>query len=270
MEQKETEDRFASVAGCYDRWVGWEPRLKRELPFLLESLPRGCTVLDVGCGTGAHARALAAAGYRVTGLDLSAAMLEQARTSASGGPAIEWVEGDVSDADLLDGRRFDAVLALGNVVPAFGDTEAVHRGVAAMIERTAPGGVLILQYLSGERIRTQGRLVVKGADASATRMPDTAAAGNQREGAREQEALWVRHHFEAGGRLFFISYQIRKRSGAWTAEAKVHEYIDYPREEIVPRLRAAFASVEIFDGLTGKPFDPQNSDSLGVRAAGRS
>jgi len=249
MEPKETEDRFASVAGCYDRWVGWEPRLKKELPFLLASLPRGGTVFDVGCGTGAHARALAAAGYRVTGIDFSAAMLEQARATAVGGPPIEWIEGDVGKADLLGDRRFDAVLALGNVVPAFGDAEAVRRGVDAMIERTAYGGLLILQYLNGERIRTLGRLVVKGAG--------------------EEDALWLRHHFESGGRLFFSSYQIRKSGGAWTAEAKVQEYIDYPREEIVPRLRAAFGTVEIFEGLTGAPFDPENSDSFGVRATGR-
>jgi SAM-dependent methyltransferase len=229
MEPKAPEDRFASVAGCYDRWVGWEPRLTKELPFLLASLPRGGTVLDVGCGTGVHARALAKAGCRVTGLDLSAAMLEQARAAAGDDPPIEWIEGDVRDADRVGGRLFDAVLALGNVVPALGDADAVRSGVEALIERTAPGGVLILQYLNGERIRARGRLVLKAADG--------------------EEALWLRHHFESGGRLFFSNYQIRKSAGAWTAEAKVHEYVDYPRDEILPRLRAAFGAVEVFDGI---------------------
>jgi SAM-dependent methyltransferase len=264
MEPKETQDRFASVAGCYDRWVGWEPRLKKELPFLLASLPHGCTVLDVGCGTGAHARALAAAGYRVTGIDFSAAMLEQAR-AVPDSPVIEWLEGDICQASPLGDRVFDAVLALGNVVPAFGDAAAVRQGVQAMGARTAPGGVLILQYLNSERIRRQGRLVVK-----ALTEPASATAGSLPETAEPQDALWIRHHFESGGRLFFNSYRIRRSGGAWTAEADVHEYIDYPREEIVPRLRDAFASVEAFDGLTGAPFDPEGSDSLGVRAMGRS
>jgi SAM-dependent methyltransferase len=259
MEPKDKPDRFASVAGCYDRWVGWEPRLKKELPFLLASLPRGGTVLDVGCGTGVHARALAAAGYRVTGLDLSAAMLDQAR-AVPDSPPIEWIEGDIGQASALGDRVFDAVLALGNVVPAFGDAAAVRRGVEAMIARTAPGGVLVLQYLNGERIRRQGRLVVKA-------LPKAASGA---AGAEPQDALWLRHHFESGGRLFFNSYQIRRSGAAWTAEADVREYIDYPREEIVPRLRAAFGAVEVFDGLTGAPFDPAVSDSLGVRAVGRS
>jgi SAM-dependent methyltransferase len=259
MKTNEPEDRFAAVAGCYDRWVGWEPRLRKELPFLLASLPQGGTVLDVGCGTGAHARALAAAGYRVTGLDLSTAMLEQARATTTGETPIEWIEGDVADPSLLGDRRFDAVLALGNVVPAFGDAEAVHRGVEAMVARTARGGVLIVQYLNGERIRAQGRLVVKGVEpADAAR--DAAASG---------QALWLRHHYEAGGRLYFNSYQIQAEGGAWTAEVKVREYNDYPREEITARLRADFATVEAFDGLTGAPFDSAASDSLGVRATGR-
>lgn len=259
MEPKDTSDRFASVAASYDRWVGWEPRLKKELPFLLASLPHGGSVLDVGCGTGAHARALAAAGYRVTGLDRSTAMLQQARAVPEG-PAIEWIEGDIGQASHLGDRVFDAVLALGNVVPAFGDADAVRRGVEAMIARTAPGGVLILQYLNGERIRRQGRLVVKAL---------TEPAGGA-DGAEPQDALWLRHHFESGGRLFFNSYRIRKSDGAWAAEAEVREYVDYPRVEIVPRLRTAFATVEIFAGLTGAPFDPEGSDSLGVRATGRS
>ena len=253
MERKESEDRFASVAGRYDRWVGWGPRLKKEMPFLLASLPPGCTVLDVGCGTGAHARALATAGYRVTGCDLSAAMLEQAR-SAAANATVEWIEGDVADAAVLGERRFDAVLALGNVVPAFGDAEAVVRGVEALIARTARGGVLILQYLNGERIRSRGRLVVKGDEESA------ADAG---------PALWLRHHFESGGRLIFNSYQIRRAGEGWTAEAIVREYNDYPREQIAARLRSDFGTVEAFDGLTGNPLDPEDSDSLGIRASAR-
>ena len=47
--------------------------------------------LDVACGTGAVTRRLAAAGARVTGLDLNADMLELARSLE---PAATWVEGD--------------------------------------------------------------------------------------------------------------------------------------------------------------------------------
>lgn len=270
------EDRFASVAAHYDRWVGWEPRLKKEMPFLTARIPTGATVLDAGCGTGAHARALAATGYHVTGADASAAMLAQAReaearageagltrdpdtAAPSDGapdgelrqaPAVEWVECDISDAAAMGGRRFDAVLALGNVLPAFGDAQAVHRGLVALVARTRPGGVLILQYLNGERIHARGRLVAKGSD-------------------DETGDIWLRHHFEAGDKLWFHSYQLQHGKNGWTAEVRTHEYNDVPAAEITELLQQLFGSVELFDGLTGNPFDPVESDSLGVLATGR-
>jgi SAM-dependent methyltransferase len=244
------DDRFAPVAAHYDRWVGWEPRLRKEMPFLVASLPPGGAVLDAGCGTGAHARALTAAGFRVTGADASAAMLAQAKGDPSPETArIEWVECDLTDPAALGGRRFDAVLALGNVLPAFGEAEAVRRGLEALVALTAPGGTLLLQYLNSNRIRAGGRLVAKGS-----------ANGGE---------IWLRHHFEAGGRLWFHSYQLLPGDEGWQIDARSHEYNDIPPGEIAPLLERDFARVELFDGLTGDPFDAGSSDSLGVRASGR-
>jgi SAM-dependent methyltransferase len=46
---------------------------------MLHVLPRSHTALDIGCGTGHFTRWLAAQGLEVSGLDLSAAMLAEAR-----------------------------------------------------------------------------------------------------------------------------------------------------------------------------------------------
>ncbi|MEH3024276.1 MAG: class I SAM-dependent methyltransferase [Pseudomonas oryzihabitans] len=62
----------------------------RYLDLLLEHLPPGATLLDLGCGTGTPvAAAIIARGYRVLGVDQAAAMLAHARRDF---PKQRWIE----------------------------------------------------------------------------------------------------------------------------------------------------------------------------------
>jgi len=58
-------------------------------------VPVASDVCDLGCGTGQVTRQLASRwpGARITGVDASPAMLEEARKSPGG---IRWVEADIS------------------------------------------------------------------------------------------------------------------------------------------------------------------------------
>lgn len=67
-----------------DAWVQHRPPLRPDETALferwLENVPAGAPVLDLGCGTGRPiAERLASRGFRVTGVDHSAAMLDRAR-----------------------------------------------------------------------------------------------------------------------------------------------------------------------------------------------
>lgn len=67
-------DEIWSAAGQLGQPFAWERRLR----FLLAHVARGDAVLDLGCGEGAFSVALAAAGARPVGVDVSVTALERA------------------------------------------------------------------------------------------------------------------------------------------------------------------------------------------------
>jgi SAM-dependent methyltransferase len=84
-----------------------------EVDFFLSLFPlsRGCTILDIGCGTGRHSIELARRGFSVTGLDFSSAMLEVAsRKAAEAGVEVQWVQANATSFSL--DHSFDAAICL--------------------------------------------------------------------------------------------------------------------------------------------------------------
>jgi ubiquinone/menaquinone biosynthesis C-methylase UbiE len=108
---------------------------------LLPLLPPGpARVADLGCGTGTVSVLLAEAGYDVTGLDFSAAMVSAAQAKAAGaGVEARFVVGDASDPQL-DAGGFDVVLSR-HVLWALPEPDlALDRWITLL----APGGRLVL------------------------------------------------------------------------------------------------------------------------------
>jgi 2-polyprenyl-6-hydroxyphenyl methylase/3-demethylubiquinone-9 3-methyltransferase len=97
----------------------------------------GKRVLDVGCGGGILAEALAAAGAQVTGIDPSERSLEAARAHGRrAGLAIDYRRGRAEDlAALVDGG-FDLVFA----VDVLEHVDDLERAIAAVAAVLAPGG----------------------------------------------------------------------------------------------------------------------------------
>src|SRR5437899_12788208 len=78
---------YSELASYYDRIYWWKD-YAQEVDFLLKVLHRygvrGKRILEVACGTGNHTKLLAAAGYRVTGVQASDDMLAIARRKGCG------------------------------------------------------------------------------------------------------------------------------------------------------------------------------------------
>lgn len=75
---------------------------------LVDALPAGASVLDLGCGAGRLSNLLAHLGHEVVGVDESADML------AHLDPRVEGVQSRIEALDL--GRAFDAVVLASNLV----------------------------------------------------------------------------------------------------------------------------------------------------------
>lgn len=138
-------DFFAGQAETYEE-NGFAKHTAAEVDFFLSIFPLspGASILDVGCGTGRHARALAAKGFRVTGVDFSPAMLTKARALAGDAPNLTFIESDAGTFELEE--AFDAALCLceGGVglIESGEDPEAhdraIFKNVAAHLKPNAP------------------------------------------------------------------------------------------------------------------------------------
>jgi SAM-dependent methyltransferase len=177
-----------------------------EVAFLVEALapPPGAALLDLACGHGRHAIALARRGYRVTGLDLSASHLALARRAAAdAGVAVTWLAADMRD---LPAGPFDAVV---NLFSAFGylESDAADQQVLTAVGRALrPGGRFLLDIRSREHmvrhfrahewqeLADGGLFLQQAAFDLRTSRVQTQAILIEPDGRREQRAFSVRQY----------------------------------------------------------------------------
>ena len=105
----------------------------RTLERTLQIAP-GARLLDVPCGNGRHAVELAKRGCRMTGVDLSAEFIDEARGARV---EAEWIAGDM--CDLPWSNVFDGAYCFGNSF-GFLDREGAARFLAAIGRGLKPGG----------------------------------------------------------------------------------------------------------------------------------
>jgi SAM-dependent methyltransferase len=99
------------------------------------------TAVELGCGTGLVARALARAGLDVVGVDPAPAMVEVARRRPDG-DRVRWV---VGDATALPGLTADLAVMAGHVAQFFLTDEAWHEALTALAAVLRPHGVLAFE-----------------------------------------------------------------------------------------------------------------------------
>jgi SAM-dependent methyltransferase len=124
-------DRYAA------RPVGDEAAYAATLDRVRHWMRPDMAVLELGCGTGTTAAALAPAVHRLLGTDLSEGMLRVARKRADGLPDLTFEQAGALEAGV--GRQFDMVMAF-NLLHLLENRAAVLTAVRA---RLVAGGVFV-------------------------------------------------------------------------------------------------------------------------------
>lgn len=113
----------------------------------LMRIPEAAEILDVGCGTGASCIQIlkAVPGSRVRGLDISSAMLEQARNMVGESDRISFVEGDAGRLTEYFDFPFDAIVYSASIflVPDFRESLRQARDLLK------PNGSVGLSFMEG-------------------------------------------------------------------------------------------------------------------------
>ena len=149
----DTQRAFDGVAAGYDRSNAENPLLgamrDRVRRTVAEFVPAGARVLDLGCGPGADAADLAAAGYRITAIDWSPAMVEEARRRVQEAGVADRVDVRHLGIHQID-RRWFGDAAFDAAYSNFGPLNCVaHLPAAAqhIADRLKPGGVLVASVI---------------------------------------------------------------------------------------------------------------------------
>jgi SAM-dependent methyltransferase len=175
----------------------------------------GDPVLELGCGTGRITMALAEAGKRVTGLDLSERMLERAVHKRGALPVevrerLHLVQGDMTQFDL--GEKFRLVIIPFRPFQHLLEIEQQMDCLECVRKHLAPGGRLILDVFQTDAERMHDPVHMretliteyKTADGRQVRISERLAAFHRAEQRNDVEMIFsIKHKGGKQERLIF-------------------------------------------------------------------
>ncbi len=140
---RSAREAYRRSASVYDAvYAGKDYRAEaRRIRALVQQYGRrpSRTLLDVACGTGGHLRHLAR-WYRVTGLDVNAAMLREARRNL---PAVRFVRGTMQGFHRPD--RVDLITCLFSAIGYVRSERELRRTLANFARHLTPGGLVLVE-----------------------------------------------------------------------------------------------------------------------------
>lgn len=161
----DTREFYDQLAGEYDDMVRFRDRLTGEEEIMKNWQRRYGfrTALDAGCGSGLHTLALSAAGIKVTGVDLSAGMIQKAQENArlTDSQDVSFYRSSFSRLpDCLRNQQFDAVFCLGNTLAHCLTEEELATAIKSFFLLCRADAILVLQLLNYKKILGERQRIV--------------------------------------------------------------------------------------------------------------
>jgi SAM-dependent methyltransferase len=172
FEQNYSEDPLADrstdlyrrefVKGFVEKWdelIDWDARAKSEGQFFIDALrAHGVrSVLDVATGTGFHSVRLTEAGFDVTSVDGSSAMLAKAfENGRKRGHILETVQADWRELNKSIHGKYDAIICLGNSFTHLHDERDRRKALAEFYAALRHDGILILDQRNYDEMLDHG------------------------------------------------------------------------------------------------------------------
>jgi SAM-dependent methyltransferase len=225
------------------------PATAEELNFLREqfAIQPGQRVLDIACGAGRYAVPLAELGYAVTGLDISAHFLSEARRFAQErGVSVDWRQEDMR-ALAFEGE-FDAALCFGNSFGYLSRTDTKHflkrlavalrNGAKFALESGAVAESILPNLVRNRRIEVGQIMCVTSVDFDAATSRLISRYGFMRGTEREEKTAEV-IVYTVGELAEMFSEAGLTVEGLFASEAKEQFRVGAPRLLLVARKLAA-------------------------------
>ncbi|MCY1517287.1 dTDP-3-amino-3,4,6-trideoxy-alpha-D-glucopyranose [compost metagenome] len=143
---------FRSYSKYYDK-LYYDKNYDAETDYLIQLITRynenAKQLIDLGCGTGKHAKLLAGKGYEITGLDQSEEMIHIARINSS----LHFILGDITDFKL--DMKFDVALSVFHVFSYLTENEDLLNAFINIHKHLKEKGIFILDVWHTPAVHSQ-------------------------------------------------------------------------------------------------------------------
>lgn len=222
---------YETMSLVYDRLFPMQPQT---LSFLRHHLPSG-PLLDVGCGTGSYAIALAAE-RDVTAIDADPSMIDVARTKF-GADRVEFRIADMTT--LTDRATYHGIYVIGNTLVHHDSIAGIQETLMRLHAALCSGGSLVIQIINYDRIRLHGIRTLATIDRGDLRMH------------RSYRVMGEKVRFTT-----VLEQKTHKMEGSV-------DLIGLGSKQLVEMLRACgFTDLETFGSFAGEPFQSASSYHL--------